>query len=534
MATTTPYKKETWDTLHNNGPFPLKLLYVTELEGEERLQTKLDRYNDVAQEIQRLIKETSDAGEGFRAYGSRWSLSNIAHHKDRMHFNSLMNLHLPLEQGDYHSETEFDTSDLFFFECGNTVKELSQTLSSHGKSLKTSGASNGQTIAGCISTGVHSSTIDVGSMQDYVVGLNLIIGPNANDIVYLERRSKPALNDSFAQKIKAKVIRNDDLFNAAVVGLGGFGFIHGVVIEAEDKYLLNRYVRKIEKDLALELADTLDFKNSTFKIEGETDEEGNPLRPYHYKLYLNPYNDEDQYVAEIMYKKPYKVPYPDPFPVVRKSVYRELIYLFIKLAEQLPNIIPKLIKQLNNVILPTTDKSVTGTQAELFWDSRYQGPAFACSFGVDHRNTSKAWNVLSNVAKNNGPFPGLFGMRFVKQSGATMAFTKFPYTCMIEIDGVQWEESKKLMSLTKFSEKMIEALQQNGIPFTIHWGKNADWGFPNLVDHMYENQAEKWKQQRNSLLSPEMARLFSNGFMDTTGLSTIIENESKDLFASSE
>ncbi|MDZ7691664.1 MAG: hypothetical protein U5K69_11160 [Balneolaceae bacterium] len=65
MAHTTPYKKDTWNTLHENGPFDLKILYVTELEGEERMHSKTARYNDAAQEIQRLIKETADAGERF-------------------------------------------------------------------------------------------------------------------------------------------------------------------------------------------------------------------------------------------------------------------------------------------------------------------------------------------------------------------------------------------------------------------------------------------------------------------------------------
>jgi len=74
------------------------------------------------------------------------------------------------------------------------------------------------------------------------VGLNLIVGPNPNDIVYLEPHSKPALNGTFHNKIEARIVRNDDLFNAALVGLGSFGFIHGVVIEAEDRYLLSRYI----------------------------------------------------------------------------------------------------------------------------------------------------------------------------------------------------------------------------------------------------------------------------------------------------
>src|SRR5690606_6994376 len=142
---------------------------------------------------------------------------------------------------DMHSNSAFNKEDLFFFECGNKIKEVSEFVRRGGKSLKTCGASNGQTIAGALATGVHGSALDVGAVQDFVVGINLIIGPDPDDIIYLERESEPALNDLFASNINARVIRDDELFNAAVVGLGSFGFIHGIVVETENLYLLNRY-----------------------------------------------------------------------------------------------------------------------------------------------------------------------------------------------------------------------------------------------------------------------------------------------------
>ncbi|MDZ7691667.1 MAG: hypothetical protein U5K69_11175 [Balneolaceae bacterium] len=103
---------------------------------------------------------------------------------------------------------------------------------------------------------------------------------------------------------------------------------------------------------------------------------------------------------------------------------------------------------------------------------------------------------------------------------------------MIEIDGVQWKKSKKLPSLTEFSRSMMEALQQNDIPFTLHWGKNADWEYPGLVEHMYGEDAEKWRQARTALLSPEMARLFTNGFLDKIGLSGTSNEAPEELIAS--
>ena len=222
-----------------------------------------------------------------------------------------------------------------------------------------------------------------------------------------------------------------------------------------------------------------------------------------------------------MYKKPYTTPYPDPFPIIKESIYRDLIYVFIKIAETFPRSIPWLIKRLRKTIMPLNDleKVVTGTLPEIFWDAPYQGAAFACSFGVDHKDSAKTLKVLTDLTVDEGPIPGIFAMRFVKQSEATLAFTKFPVTCMLEIDGVIWKPNRRLMSLTQYGRRMIEELKKHNIPFSLHWGKNADWQFPGLLEHMFDSDSIKsWKKARASLLSPEMAELFTNKFMIDVGL----------------
>ena len=523
MATTIKHEIETWDTFHNNGPFPTRVLYETFPEPKSNMPSVTNRYNDAAAEIQQLLKSALDNRQGFRAYGSAWSMSHIAHQKHNMHFNAAMNLKMAVSANELHPNTNYSNENLFLFQCGNIIKEISGFLFNNGKSLKATGASNGQTIAGCISTGVHGSALYTGAFQDSVVGINLIIGDNPADIVYIEKHTKPALNDVFANRIKARVIRNDGLFNAVLVGLGSFGFIHGVVMEVEDRFLLNRYVKKIHKDKALHLAETLAFEDSDFIIPGETDATGKPNRPFHYKIFINPYVNDAEYVVEVMYKKPYRSNYPDPIPLIKTAIYRDLILLFTHIAEKFKNSIPTLIKFLQKAVLPPVDLETTGTLAEMFWDAGYQGPAYACSVGVDHKDSVKALEVLVNLAKTEGPIPGIYAMRFVKQSGATLAFTKFPVTCMLEIDGLIWNpKTDKLISLQKFCTRIIEVLQQNNIPFTQHWGKNADWSFPGLIQHMYGSNAQQWKEYRSALLSREQADLFSNDFLDDTGLSEYI------------
>ena len=529
MATTIKHEIGSWNTFHNNGPFPTKVLYETSLETKGNMPSFNDRYNDAAKEIQRLIKSALASQQGFRAYGSAWSMSHIAHQKDNMHFNAAMNLKRAVSAEEMHVNTSFLQENLFFFQCGNIIKEISNFLFDHGKSLKVTGASNGQTIAGCISTGVHGSAWDVGAVQDSVVGINLIIGDTADDIVYLERHTKPALNATFASRINARVIRNDGLFNSALVSLGSFGFIHGVVIEAEDRFLLTRYVKKIDKALALQLAQSMDFENSDFQIDGETDVNGKPNRPFHYKVFINPYVNDPEYVVELMYKKPYRSDYPDPIPKIKTAVYRDLILLFSYIAEKFKNSIPTLIKVLQTSILPPVDMEITGTLREIFWDTGFQGPAYACSVGIDISDSPTALKLLVDLAKDEGPIPGIYAMRFVKQSGATLAFTKFPVTCMLEIDGLIWNPKDNNISLPKFCTRIIEVLQANNIAFTLHWGKNADWSFPGLIQYMYGNSAQEWISHRSALLRKETAELFSNDFLQDTKLSEYLSDASDTL-----
>jgi hypothetical protein len=521
-----------WDTMHNNGPYPAYLLLDTHLDASKT--SLLDRFNDASYEIRDLLNEALQKNEGFRAIGSRWSLSNIAHHKDRIHHNRNMNIIMEVSDTDMDMHSSFRSEDLFFLQCGVRIKEISEYLIKKKKALKTTGASNGQTIAGAISTGVHGSAIDVGGIQDYVVGINIINGPNPNDIIYIERSSSPALNDAFADKIMARIIRDDDIFNAALVSLGAFGFIHGVVIETEDIYLLKRYFGKISKANAIKLSESLDFDDAHLLIEShqnslhaEVDSNGTGIRPYHYKLVLNPYNSKESYYVELMYKKPYRTNYPNPIPLIKHSLSPDILtFLTGKLANK-RWAIPKVIKMLKGNIFPDPDKPpVEGMIGEIFWDALHQGPAFSFSVAVDHKKFAEVLDIFIETLtdKNKGYIPGAIGIRFVKGTSATLGFTRFPFTCIIEVDGTlpkaKTNSRKTAMErLLAFSRNVTAEFRANNIPFTFHWGKNADWGEPGLVNDMYGNKAKEWMQIRNNLFTDQKtANMFTNDFLHDTGL----------------
>ncbi|MDQ6608256.1 MAG: FAD-binding protein, partial [Bacteroidota bacterium] len=187
-------------------------------------------YNETTKCIQQFLGDALAKNKTVRVLGGNWSWTKVGFAKDWIVSTTRLNRMKRLMPAEIDSsQTPFVTDNFFFAQCGCSVKELSRVLESLGRSLQTSGASNGQTIAGLISNCTHGSAIDFGATPEFVVGLHIVVSPGKH--VYLERASRPVVTDIFIQKIGAELIRDDILFNAALVSFGCFGFIHGVMIE---------------------------------------------------------------------------------------------------------------------------------------------------------------------------------------------------------------------------------------------------------------------------------------------------------------
>ncbi len=180
------------------------------------------------------------------------------------------------------------------------------------RSLKASGASNGQTIAGCTSTGTHGSAFNVGAVHDSIVGLHIVTGPDTH--VWLEKKSNPVASDDFINWLGAEPIKDDDMFNAAVVSFGSFGFIHGILIETEPIFLLEQYRTGniIYNDDLKQAINNLDFSGILDELPAP------PVAPdkemYHFEILVNlqmfePDNPQKGVYFKTMYKTPYRDDY---------------------------------------------------------------------------------------------------------------------------------------------------------------------------------------------------------------------------------
>ena len=88
------------------------------------------------------------------------------------------------------------------------------------------------------------------------------------------------LNKEFSRRLSAVTIRNDDVFNAALVSFGSFGIISAVAIETDPIYHLEfPKVRKINQaGLHEKLRELSGIANTDLAA------------PYHYEFIFNPYD----------------------------------------------------------------------------------------------------------------------------------------------------------------------------------------------------------------------------------------------------
>lgn len=460
-------------------------------------------YNSTTADIQAKIAQAIAENKTIRALGGGWSWTPIAATEgwilNTKQLNMVFNISLPNISTDYSGIKE----QLLFAQCGNSVQELNNFLRTRNKSLKTSGASNGQTIVGLFSTGSHGSAIDFGATQDFVVGLHIILSPDRH--IWLEKASYPVVSDEFISKLQTELVRDDDWFNSAVVSFGSFGFIHGAMLETEEIYLLEAYRQRVPLDNSLKhVMETLDFSNSNFTTHGNE-------RPFHFQVVVNQYDLQNGAYATIMYKRPFTNAYQPPVVDLDTAGPGDDVPAFFgRLTNIIPNITPRIVNQMIKTSF-VTFSNVLGTSGEIFTNSQTRGKVLSTAMGVDISHVNEVNDLLIELNETHGPFTGIFSYRYVKKSEALLAFTKFPFTCIIELDGVESPVTRN------FYDVVWSELETRNIPYTFHWGKINNLT-ASSVQEKYQDNMLKWISARNELMSADSLKVFNNQILNEWGL----------------
>lgn len=503
MRSQVKVSKKKFENVHKN--YKLRHSHIVKLTNDENIGSWKKAYNDTTKEIQKLILVAKKSKAELRPVGSRWSLSKAPYSKDILVEYSDIKKKSFLTNKNLQSKYQSKPKKYLFAQCGNLIEDLSLFLEESGRSLMTSGASNGQTIAGAIGTGVHGSAYKVGAIQDSIVGLHIVTDDNKS--VFLQAKSEKVIHQSFIESLDAVSIVDNEMFSNALVSFGAFGFVHGVVIETVPLYILKNYVLPLEKKIAFDVGKTLQFKNINDNL-------GESRSPYHFKLYVNQYalDKKDGIKAEIIYAYGFKR--DRAFGFIKKIIdyFKDIPKILGKFTDNANCTVPALARMFSEKVLPKDGVEI-GHLNDIFHETKIRGSAFSTAFSVPVDRSIDALDLMNGIMKKTKKnIPGIFSFRYVKKSKASLAFTKFPMSCVMGVDGLQ---SK---STTQYLKELHKALEKSDIPYAFHWGKVNNLT-PEIIEKSYGKKVIKtWKAQRKKLLTPELIKIFNNDFIRKMGL----------------
>jgi len=497
---------KTWENRHETFVEDIQDLYTL---GNDPIMNASDSYNDATKGYQKLIADAIASDTPMRAMGGGWSWMKIATVNNGVMLDTAMlNTRFLISQQSISPAYTGDPGHLLFAQTGMSVQEVSLYLEPRGRSLKTSGASNGQTIAGAVSTGTHGSAFDFGATPEFIVGMHIIVGPNRH--VWLERASAPVVSQTFIDGLETELIQDDELFNAALVSFGSFGIIHGVLIQTEDKFLLESHMVRVNYDEALKsIMQTLDFSANTTPPLPHGNE-----RPFHFSVLLNPYDIEHGAYVTIMYKVPFTTDYTAPVDnTAGLGPGDDAATIMSRIIKAFPGLNSTLV----NTVIKTSlvIKTQTGTHSQIFDNTTLHGKLLSAAVSFSAENAPKVADLMLSINNDIGPFTGIFSFRFVKQSTATLGFTRFERSCIMELDAPYSDDTYS------YYTKAWKRLEDEGIPFTFHWGKVNELN-PARLANMYGDGIDRWIAARNKLLDADTIKVFNNPLLAQWGLDKIL------------
>ncbi len=494
--------------------------YTIELTG-----TGVAAYNTATKNIQWLIQNAINNNMRMRAMGSNWAFAPVAS-SDSMINTKHLNMRFPLQQNsltDAYLQSGKTTADVMFLQCGNMIWNLNKYMETQlDRCLRASGGSNGQTIAGAISTGTHGSALYTGSVHDAVVGLHIVTGPDTH--VWLERASKPVVTDAFINKLGATAIRNDDMFNAALVSFGSFGVIHGVLLETEPLYLLkeHRFKSVMYSDTLIEAITTQNF-DLIRQLVPDFPENTADNQLYHFEVSINIHNLEKDNAdkgifLQVFFKQPCTAGYTPvhDYTVSTAQYSNDTMGIVSRVVDAIGTPLQHaVIKPLVNSLFESglrVEYPTARSIGEIFCYTRFRGQIASAAIGLDIKDIFKALDVIVQINEDH-PLAGAIALRFVKGTAATLGFTKFEKTCVLEIDGIDSDITRNFFSM------VCDALEANHIAYTIHWGKlNYPLNKQRVLQMYGAGKVQSWLNCRAQLLSPEVQKVFTNDFMMQCGL----------------
>jgi hypothetical protein len=419
-----------------------------------------------AERLAELVREAERERTSVRAVGAGHAWSDVALTDGYLVETDELSGLLELDDGTLRPPSEGDPP-LVRVRGGTRVRQLNELLQSHGLGLRNMGGYDAQSIAGVVSTSTHGSGITFGPFPDVVRSLDLVVAEGAR--VRVEPARGPTAPAAFAARHGAArtLEQDDDVFAAAICGMGCLGIIESLVLEVRREFWLHerRRVRTWE-EVRPELADAL-------------------ARHHHHELFLNPYPRKDG-GHELLVTTRDEVDEPsDPspgdgmrHPLIEIQSSIPLVWALLRLAARYA---PSLMRtQFGRTLRRMEDENYTQVSYRVFnIGAANRLPAISMELGVPvegdvHlRTVDRILEIAAACARRKRFHTSPIALRFVAASKAFASMMHGRPTMMIELI---------LVSGTRGGRALLEEYELAGFGARPHWGQYNTLG--DDADHL--------------------------------------------------
>lgn len=478
---------------------------------------------------------------------------------------------MALSPGDLDDACAVPADRLALVGAGTRLRELADWGARRGLTVATSGTHLGPTLAGACATSSHGSRLGYGGIQNMVRGMHLVTGPDAH--VWLERASCPVLTEAAAATLGGsgtppRVVRNDALFDDALVNLGCMGIVNCLAVELVDDDVFALLLRDRRVDAgSLDLLARGCFDEIAAALGGDGD-------PVFYEVTFDPHDWTGPHTLHTLYLT------ADPLtataggtPVVRPADAIARLAATLPAADLAavvaapstpgaadPLDVPIRLFDPTSRALSAFDhyREVGGFDRPGPPDRRHwrdlhrdeitggvPGALYNASFAIERSRLGDAVPAIC-AAVRGLPKSFVFTVRFVSEPDGTLAFTRFVDNAVIEIDGLSpfacgLALARLMMTpnpdpadvallgrlgrvVPDGAAAVRAALATAAIPCSMHWAKLgaldkakvfADFGDPVSDPH---SLIRRWRDTRDTLLGATGCALFWNEAAVSCGL----------------
>jgi len=515
---------QTIDWMNEHGTFKRKSVerYLPIASTSRDL---VDQWRRVGSVLQDILGFAFKNGTPLRADGSRWSLSNIAQPEKLALSLAAHDVAEEIPSGwrsaAYGASLAQAKLTPMLVSGSMKIQRLNRALALRNLAVQTSGASDGQTLAGACATGTHGAALRLGALHDTLRAVHLMVAPQQAVLVQpasgpLTAQSAADLSNWFG--FPTTLVSDDVLFGAAQVHLGSLGLVLNAVVETRPLY----YWTEVTTGHADDAWRRVLAEASPASVAGHD------KNPNYLQVILNPFkplpvDSKKAWVTSMtdtlftnqagVETRPEAATAPNPDlmailasltdfddigftdAALRKRLTQELIARYgdkKRTRRALPGVL----------FGPTALPRGRGASVEFVVEGSQAEPA-----------ASALLRALEAQRKAANQFSGAIGIRFVKGSSALLAPNARPLSCFLELPGVRTQEIAGIYAACG------KALTAQGIPFGCHWGQHLVEIKKRLSTWWGDSRAQAWRNARAELLPDAKARaVFASPILKTAGL----------------